>query len=194
MPTSGLVFLKWLGSIGWFLLPSPSSVASAGYSTPGPLCGVHLSGGDKDFCWCLHLGWFPGDRCCARTPDIVLSLIPHGRASAFWWDHLFSAMDTSRLSAAPDARSLQDPAKDPPLKSELQKVGSNSVPTAPEALPILHAPLPYSHSYFCHNWTSVHVRHGILVPCAICFRDQNMLASVISNVIFSSAWKLRHYL
>ena len=31
----------------------------------------------------------------------------------------------------------------PPLKSEWQKVGSNSVPTAPEArtLPILHAPL-----------------------------------------------------
>ena len=86
----------FLGSIGWFLLPSPSSVASAGYSTPGPLCGVHLSGGDKDFCWCLHLGWFPGDRCCARTPDIALPLIPQGYASAFWWDHLFSATDTSR--------------------------------------------------------------------------------------------------
>ena len=34
----------------------------------------------------------------------------------------------------------------PPLKSEWQKVGSNSGPTAPEArtLPILHASLPYA--------------------------------------------------
>ena len=178
MPTSGLVFLKWLGSIGWFLLPSPSSVASAGYSTPGPLCGVHLSGGDKDFCWCLHLGWFPGDRCCAWTPDIALPLIPQGYASAFWWDHLFSAMDTSRLSAAPDARSLQDPAKDPRLKSEWQKVGSNSGPTAPEArtLPILHAPLPNIFVII----TSVHTCKSILRICKVII--------ILNDLIWMKLW------
>ena len=25
------------------------------------------------FCWCLHLGWFLGDRCCARTLDPCVS-------------------------------------------------------------------------------------------------------------------------
>ena len=61
---------------------------------------------------------------------------------------LFCATNTSnrsqiRLSAAPDARSLQDPAS--PLKNEWQKVGSNSGPTALEArtLPLLHAPFPH---------------------------------------------------
>ena len=58
-----------------------------------------------------------------------------------------------RLSAAPDARSLQDPAKDPRLKSEWQKVGSNSGPTAPEArtLPLLHAPFLYS----CYSFATL---------------------------------------
>ena len=32
-----------------------------------------LFGGVKDFCRCLHLGWFPGDRCRARTLDPCVS-------------------------------------------------------------------------------------------------------------------------
>ena len=68
------------GLVDWLLQMIPPTAAfygehspSAGSSTPSPLCGVHLFGGNKDFCWCLHLGWFLGDRCWARTLDLCVS-------------------------------------------------------------------------------------------------------------------------
>ena len=62
MPTSGELLILmiegcWAGSqVDFWLLQMifPSAFygersASSGYSTPRPLCGVHLFGGDKDF-------------------------------------------------------------------------------------------------------------------------------------------------
>ena len=88
IPTSGGMSSNCIGSprwgsprpvpglVDWLLQMIPPTSAfygehspSAGSSTPSPLCGVHLFGGNKVFCRCLHLGWIPGDRCCARTLD-----------------------------------------------------------------------------------------------------------------------------
>ena len=49
---------------------------SAGYSTPSLLCGVHLFGGDKVFCRCLHLGWIPGwPLLCSNAPPVIGPLL-----------------------------------------------------------------------------------------------------------------------
>ena len=97
-----------------------SVVASAGSSTPSPLCGVHLSGGNRVFVdACIWDEFLVTAAVLERSTLASPQLIPR----FFLVDEtiLFCATNTSnrsqiRLSAAPDARSLQDPAKDPRLE------------------------------------------------------------------------------
>ena len=117
------------------------SVASAGSSTPSPLCGVHLFGGNKDFV----------DACIWDDSLVTTAVLERSTlASPPWliprfflvYETIF-VYQTHQIEVSGSRRTeLTRSCQGPPLKSEWQKVGSNSVPTAPEArtLPILHAP------------------------------------------------------
>ena len=80
------------------------------------VCGVHLSGGNRVFV-----------DACIWDEVLVTAVVLERTTLAFphWLiprlflvdeTILFCATNTSTASAAPDARSLQDPAKDPRLK------------------------------------------------------------------------------
>ena len=97
----------------------------------------------KIFCRCLHLGWIPGDRCCAPLDPFCVSSLVDSTLLLGCWDHSF-VPQTHLIEVSGSRRTeLTRSCQGPPLKSEWQKVGSNSGPTAPEArtLPLLHAPL-----------------------------------------------------
>ena len=116
---------------------------SAGSSTPSPLCGVHLFGGNKDFV----------DACIWDDSLVTTAVLERSTlASPPWliprfflvYETIF-VYQTHQIEVSGSRRTeLTRSCQGPPLKSEWQKVGSNSGPTAPEArtLPMLHASLP----------------------------------------------------
>ena len=94
-----------------------SVVASAGSSTPSPLCGVHLSGGNRVFVdACIWDEFLVTAAVLERSTLASPQLIPR----FFLVDETILFVLQTHLielkSAAPDAQSLQDPAKDPRLK------------------------------------------------------------------------------
>ena len=96
----------------------------------------------QSLCRCLHLGWIPGDRCCAPLDPFCVSSLVDSTLLLGCWDHSF-VPQTHLIEVSGSRRTeLTRSCQGPPLKSEWQKVGSNSGPTAPEArtLPLLHAP------------------------------------------------------
>ena len=115
----------------------------------------------QSLCRCLHLGWIPGDRCCAPLDPFCVSSLVDSTLLLGCWDHSF-VPQTHLIEVSGSRRTeLTRSCQGPPLKSEWQKVGSNSGPTAPEArtLPILHAPLlrfvTYCQLKCCHNITTL---------------------------------------